>query len=291
MYNSMDEVPVSLHASIDTGDGEFDMNTLISNNAHILFIVLDSLRYDIALQEQTAGNTPNLNHYGQWTKCEAAGNFTRPSHHAMFSGFMPKPIDDTVNQTMLFFPKDIGLGRKGPKNAFAFDDATWIKSLENKGYQTICIGGVSFFNNRSGMGKVFPSMFKESYWHPRFACTVKESMDNQIHYIQKIMAERAGSQPVMMYINIDTIHYPNHFYVEDAAPGDTVETHAAALRYIDARIDGLLNIFRQTGGETFVIVCSDHGTCYGEDGKYFHSFNHPIVNTVPYMHFLLSCNH
>ncbi|WP_233631812.1 hypothetical protein, partial [Salmonella enterica] len=25
MYNSMDEVPVSLHASIDTGDGEFDM--------------------------------------------------------------------------------------------------------------------------------------------------------------------------------------------------------------------------------------------------------------------------
>ncbi|MDI5670124.1 hypothetical protein MJL26_23905, partial [Salmonella enterica subsp. enterica serovar Montevideo] len=25
--------------------------------------------------------------------------------------------------------------------------------------------------------------------------------------------------------------------------------------------------------------------------KYFHSFNHPIVNTVPYMHFLLSCNH
>lgn len=44
MYNSMDEVPVSLHASIDTGDGEFNMNTLISNNAHILFIVLDSLR-------------------------------------------------------------------------------------------------------------------------------------------------------------------------------------------------------------------------------------------------------
>ncbi|MGK7460357.1 STM4013/SEN3800 family hydrolase, partial [Salmonella enterica] len=80
------------------------------------------------------------------------------------------------------------------------------------------------------MGKVFPSMFKESYWHPRFACTVKKTMDNQIHYIQKIIAERAGSQPVMMYINIDTIHYPNHFYVEGAAPGDTVETHAAALR-------------------------------------------------------------
>ncbi|MGS9235601.1 STM4013/SEN3800 family hydrolase, partial [Salmonella enterica subsp. enterica serovar Infantis] len=79
--------------------------------------------------------------------------------------------------------------------------------------------GVSFFNNRSGMGNVFPSMFKVSYWHPRVAWTVNESMDNQIHYIQKIMAVRAGSQPVMMYIHIDTSHDPNHWYGEGAAPG------------------------------------------------------------------------
>ena len=58
------------------------------------------------------------------------------------------------------------------------------------------------------------------------------------------------------------------------------ETHAAALHYIDARIEKLFDIFRQTGRETLVILCSDHGTCYGRDGKYFHSFNHPIVNTV-----------
>lgn len=46
-----------------------------------------------------------------------------------------------------------------------------------------------------------------------------------------------AEQPLMMYINIDTIHYPNHFYIENAKPGDTVETHAAALHYIDARIE------------------------------------------------------
>ncbi len=47
MYNSMDEVPASLHASIDTGDGEFDMNALISNNTHIVFYCagLVTLRY------------------------------------------------------------------------------------------------------------------------------------------------------------------------------------------------------------------------------------------------------
>lgn len=131
---------------------------------------------------------------------------------------------------------------------------------------------------------MFPAMFKESYWYPNFSCTVKESMDNQLTLInKKVNAEH----PLMMYINIDTIYYPNHFYIENAKPGDTVETHAAALHYIDARIEKLFDIFRQTGRETLVILCSDHGTCYGEDGKYFHSFNHPIVNTVPYFHFVL----
>ncbi|POP43771.1 hypothetical protein CHU32_18710 [Superficieibacter electus] len=288
MYNSMDEVPAALRTSAAQSNGGFNMNTLISNNTNILFIVLDSLRYDIAIQAQSAGHTPHINRYGQWVKCEAAGNFTWPSHHSMFSGFMPKPLEGAAAHNMLFFPKDIGLGRKGPENAFAFSEATWIEGLEKQGYHTLCIGGVSFFNKRSGMGKVFPALFKESYWNPRFACTVKESLDNQIHFIEKIVPARASEQPVMMYINVDTLHYPNHFYVEGAKPGDTLETHAAALRYIDARIDELLNIFRATGRDTLVLLCSDHGTCYGEDGKYFHSFNHPIVNTVPWMHFLLT---
>ncbi|CAQ91331.1 STM4013/SEN3800 family hydrolase [Escherichia fergusonii] len=284
MYNVTDEVPENTRTAIHSCDGEINMNDLIAREANILFVVLDSLRFDIAFQEQEAGNTPNINRYGRWIKCEAAGNFTWPSHHSMFSGFMPKPLEAAPGHSMLFFPKDIGLGRLGPKNAFAFSEDTWIKGLENKGYRTICVGGVSFFNNRSGMGKVFPAMFKESYWYPNFSCTVKESMDNQLTLInKKVNAE----QPLMMYINIDTIHYPNHFYIENAKPGDTVETHAAALHYIDARIEKLFDTFRQTGRETLVILCSDHGTCYGEDGKYFHSFNHPIVNTVPYFHFVL----
>ena len=36
-----------------------------------------------------------------------------------------------------------------------------------------------------------------------------------------------------------------------------------------------------------MICCADHGTCYGEDGVLYHGVNHPIVNTVPYKHFIL----
>lgn len=51
MYNLMDEVFVLLYVLIDIGDGEFDMNVLISNNVYIFFIVLDLLCYDIVFQE------------------------------------------------------------------------------------------------------------------------------------------------------------------------------------------------------------------------------------------------
>ena len=35
------------------------------------------------------------------------------------------------------------------------------------------------------------------------------------------------------------------------------------------------------------IVCSDHGTAYGEDGYRGHRLAHPVVWTVPYAEFVL----
>ena len=91
----------------------------------------------------------------------------------------------------------------------------------------------------------------------------------------------------MMYINICAIHYPNYFYL-DGAKKDSIETHAAALRYVDERLPPLFSAFEKRG-RTFVIVCSDHGSCYPEsdDGYIFHGFNHEVINTVPYKHFFL----
>ena len=35
-------------------------------------------------------------------------------------------------------------------------------------------------------------------------------------------------------------------------------------------------------GPLFAILCSDHGTAYGEDGYFGHRIAHPVVTTVPY---------
>lgn len=259
----------------------------VVGNCDILFLCLDTLRYDVAKAEEEAGHTPVLNQYGSWEKRQAPGNFTYPSHHAMFAGFLPLPYDakTMMERELLFFPQSVGMGRQGPAGAYCYNAPTFVEALAEDGYTTICIGGVSFFDKRSALGSVFPAMFQHSYWQPAFGCQVKESADHQIDFALSRLAKLPQEQRIMMYINIDAIHYPNYFYLEGARQ-DTKETHAAALRYVDARLAALFAAFGQRG-PTFVICCSDHGTCYGEDGRVFHGLNHPVVETIPYKQFFL----
>ena len=88
------------------------MNQIVGK-CHILFVCLDCLRYDVAFEEQQSGGTPILNRYGDWRKCQAPGNFTYPSHQAMFAGFFPidEDILDMKKREILFFSADIGMGR------------------------------------------------------------------------------------------------------------------------------------------------------------------------------------
>lgn len=266
---------------------DIDMNQIVGSH-DILFICLDTLRYDVAVQEEQAGRTPVLNRYGKWQKCQAPGNFTYPSHHAMFAGFLPCRYEamSFADRDLLFFPAKIGMGKKNPPGTFAFQGSTIMEGLEKVGYDTWCVGGVAFFDKRSDIGKVFPSFFQHSYWNPSFSCPVKESTENQVNFIISKIREADKQRPIFLYLNVDAIHYPNYYYVEGAKQ-DTLESHAAALRYVDGELGRLLDTWKQQRGNTFVICCSDHGTCYGEDGCQFHGINHPVVNTVPYKHFIV----
>lgn len=264
-----------------------DMNQVVGS-CDILFICLDTLRYDVAVQEEEAGRTPVLNRYGLWEKCQAPGNFTYPSHHAMFAGFLPCRYDakNLADREMLFFPKAIGLGKKVPEGAYGFSGSTVMEGLGKDGYDTWCVGGVSFFDKRSDIGKVFPGFFQKSYWNPSFGCPVKDSTKNQVDFILKKIESAEKEKHIFLYLNVDAIHYPNYFYLEGSSY-DTAASHGAALRYVDRELGRLFDRWKEKRGEAFVICCSDHGTCYGEDGCQFHGINHPIVNTVPYKHFFL----
>ncbi len=264
-----------------------DMNRVVGS-CDILFVCLDTLRYDVAVQEEKAGSTPVLNRYGLWEKCQAPGNFTYPSHHAMFAGFLPCRYDakNLADREMLFFPKAIGLGKKTPEGAYGFSGSTIMEGLAKDGYDTWCVGGVSFFDKRSDIGKVFPGFFKKSYWNPSFGCPIKDSTKNQVDFILKKMKAAEKETHIFLYLNVDAIHYPNYFYLNGASHDD-MASHAAALRYVDGELGRLFDGWKERRGDTFVICCSDHGTCYGEDGCQFHGIRHPAVDTIPYKHFFL----
>lgn len=283
-----EDVPISLMNTRQYQEmNAINMNEIVGTH-DILFLCLDTLRYDVAKEEEEKNGTPVLNQYGPWQKRQAPGNFTYPSHHAMFSGFLPCDygVQNIMEREMLFFPKNIGMGNVKPPNSYCFSGSTFVEGLAADGYETYCIGGVAFFDKRSDIGKVFPQMFQHSYWNPSFGCTAKESTKNQIEYTKKKLEAIPKDQRTFFYINIDAIHYPNYFYL-DGEKRDSKKTHAAALRYVDGQLSSLFEAF-QKRNKTFVICCSDHGTCYGEDGMVFHGMNHPLVLTVPYKHFILS---
>ena len=285
------EVPVRLFAGSRTNKKpSVDMAQVVGKK-DILFICLDTLRYDVAVEEEEAGRTPVFNQFGKWKKCQAPGNFTYPSHHAMFAGFLPCEFDakNVTDRELLFFPKAIGLGKKEPEGAFAFSGSTIMEGLEKEGYDTWCVGGVAFFDKRSDLGRVFPGYFKKSFWHPSFGCPVKDSTKNQVDFILRKIADADQEKHIFLYLNVDAIHYPNYFYQEGAS-GDSLSSHAAALRYVDQEMGRLFEGWRAQRGDAFVICCSDHGTCYGEDECQFHGINHPVVNTIPYKHFFISAD-
>lgn len=81
------------------------------------------------------------------------------------------------------------------------------------------------------------------------------------------------------------MHQPNHFYLPGAA-ADSLASHAAALEYVDRQLPPLCAAL-QRRGPALCILCSDHGTAYGEDGYTGHRLGHPVVWTVPYAEFVL----
>lgn len=108
-----------------------DMNKIVGNY-HILFICIDSLRFDIAYEEEKNGGTPVLNRYGNWRKCQAPGNFTYPSHQAMFAGFLPidEEIKNMTKREKLFFSADIEWDERHQRMLFCFHSLHGYRHLQ-----------------------------------------------------------------------------------------------------------------------------------------------------------------
>lgn len=262
-----------------------DMNDVVGR-CDLVLITLDTLRYDVADAALRAGRTPHLAGLipdGLWRHHHAPASFTFASHQAMFAGFLPTPATPGVHERLfaLRFP---GSATTGPHTC-VLDGPNIVHGLAARGYHTVCIGGVGFFNRCTPLGQVLPDMFERSYWEPSLGVTDPASTAHQVALANAILADLPQHRRVFLFLNISALHQPNRCYL-DGATEDSPETQGAALAYVDSQLPPLFDALRARS-RAFCIVCSDHGTAYGDDGFHGHRVGHPSVWDVPYAEFFL----
>jgi hypothetical protein len=252
----------------------------------ILFVTLDTLRYDVAMETLRAGRTPNLQRYlpdGTWEKRHTPATFTYAAHQAFFAGFLPTPV--TPGPHPRLFAARFPGSESTADGTCVFDTPDIVSGLAARGYHTVCIGGVGFFNKASPLGHVLPSLFAESHWDTSIGVASPTSTERQVAVAQDCLASLAPDKRAFVFINVSALHQPNRFYLEGATH-DTRESMAAALVYVDHHLPRLIASMAQRA-PLLTILCSDHGTAYGDDGFHGHRLAHPSVWDVPYAEFVL----
>ncbi len=267
---------------------EPDMNTVVGDY-DILLVTLDTLRHDVAAELAAEGRIPHLARHlpgGRWEERHAPGSFTYASHQAIFAGFLPTPAEPGPHPRL--FAASFAGSETTAEGTFVYDTPDLVSGLAAAGYRTVCVGGVGFFNRRGPLGSVLPGLFQEAHWEEEFGVTSPHSFENQVDRVEQVVGQLPAEQRLFLFVNVSALHQPNWFHLPGATreAGDTRETHAAALEYVDRHI-GRLFAAASSRRPCFVIVCSDHGTAYGDDGYTGHRLGHESVWTVPYAHFFL----
>ena len=255
-------------------------------NVDILFITLDTLRYDVAQEAFLAGLTPNLARIlpkRGWEKRHTPGSFTYAAHQSFFAGFLPTPAAPGLHPR-LFAAQFEGSATVTDETCI-FNEPDIVSGLSRRGYVTLCIGGTGFFNKQNPLGNVLPGLFDQSHWDHSLGVTDARSTENQVKLAIELLNAIPPERRVFLFINVSALHQPNCIFLQ-GSKRDSMESHTAALVYVDSQVPPLFAAM-QKRAPVLAIVCSDHGTAYGEDGYAGHRAAHEVIWTVPYAEVLL----
>jgi hypothetical protein len=246
----------------------------------LLLLTLDALRHDVATRAFAEGRTPNLRALlpGGWEARHAPATFTYASHQAFFAGFFPTPIGPGRYERpiALRFPGSRSIG----SSTLVLDGRCIVRAYAAAGYRTICIGGTSFFNPASSLGADLPSRFEEAHWSREMGVTSPRASATQFALAADRLAAVPPAQRAFLFINAAATHAPTRMFARGARE-DSVATQLEALSDLDRHLPVVVEALRARGG-CLGIVCSDHGTCFGDDGYVGHRVAHESVWTVPY---------
>lgn len=254
------------------------------NGAPILFITLDSCRYDTFV----AAKAPRLKALGALHEAEAPGYFTYASHAAMFMGFTPGVAAARVPHINPKFAKMFRLKSPNVKandaDLLTLEGANIIDGLKRLGYLCLGTAAMRWFDPSMPSGRTLTHDFDRFFY-----CGPPGWLNRQIEWLERELT--SATQPVFAFLNVGETHAP--YYHEGAAwdpyynpcvpfgrnndASECRRRQVACLEWIDDAIGRLLDKF----AGALVIVCGDHGDCWGEDDLWEHGFYHPKIVAVP----------
>ena len=230
------------------------------NTHNFLIICLDSLRYDTAIKAQT----PNIRKYAHeyceydyskrspFRRVYSQATFTLLSHLGFFYGKFPDnrtSNEPYYNGNLLkMFVVDIGFaGSKKTNNGIVFENSpNIIRGFKKHGYDTTCIGGVNWWNEKFKSTGIWRREFFDTvYWQKSFNENSMISIMDQLLWFKSNIDNKKKQ---FVFINISATHWP---YLK--------RSQEYALDQFDKYLPDFINHIRSVNKNLFLILVSDHG--------------------------------
>lgn len=275
---------------------------VLDDQEDFLLITWDSCRYDAYVEART----PILDQYAEPRRAWAMATYTLPAHVAMFQGFLPHANDPEP----LYNRFRRQLWRISHRNLDNQPLVTFPKSTKSiadgfraRGYCTVGCAAMDWFADAPVLQKGFD--------HFRVQGTAARAQNRDLI---RLVQDHAADRACFAFVNYGETHSPfrhedmpaaknavderfrrRRLYNQDGGWSDqwTFDEEAflrqvACAEYLDARTGELLELFRRRGRPTTVVICADHGECFGENNLWGHALYHEKVMEVPLLIFRLN---
>jgi len=259
-----------------------------------LLVTYDSCRYDAYLE----AGTPVLDRYEKPHRAWSQATYTYASHASMFQGILPHAFEDAPlynryrRQLWRRVHREVGTP---PVVSFPPQVRSVIDGFNRRGYFTCGTGAMAWFKNTPQL--------KQDWQRFRFTGINARA---QVAWTINELRRREG-RSFFAFINFGETHAPYRcdskiigsegravhrersplsLKREDWAFDEPLwRRQVACVEFLDQRMGELLEYFESRRRAVTVIVCGDHGDCFGEDGLWGHGFYHPRVMEVPLLIF------
>ncbi|OLT30708.1 hypothetical protein BJF83_24600 [Nocardiopsis sp. CNR-923] len=281
----------------------------------VVLVTLDSCRYDVA----ASAHTPNLETLGPLLRAESPGTYTLPAHAALFNGYLPRPVTETLTiggRSVDAIWRSAAARSSNRQVDIPFNGPALMAHYEGQGYRVVGAGGVTFFDSADPANSL-PGLFPEFHYFGRLsrapatpeARVVDRDEDLPLAHIRMLADLCLEADRFFLFVNCPSTHIPYttpfsplteqtsellrrlyrlHDSQQDTSGDDALTPEdievllgmqRRALEWADVRLGDLFS--RLGTRHPLVVVCADHGEEFGEGGRFGHGHPHPTVSTVP----------